>query len=128
MLSLVVHMVIHLLNTHLTISNIAFSLMLNTIPFEYSTLEWFENSTCIAFSVDLLPSFIQLFVSSTSLRYLEVRSWRTGAEPFKEIYSPISLNFLYLLSTNSLKSNFFKLFTLETISFFKASATASTSF
>lgn len=54
-------MVIHLLNTHLTI-RIAFSLTLNTISFEYSTLEWFVTSTCIAITVGLLPSFIQLFV------------------------------------------------------------------
>ena len=55
--------------------------MLSTISFEYSTLEWFENSTCMAFSVDLLPSSIQLIVSSNSLRYLDIRSWHTVSKP-----------------------------------------------
>ena len=47
--------------------------MLNTISFEYSTLEWFENSTCMTFSVDLLPSFIQLrssYITSRDTRIL----------------------------------------------------------
>lgn len=59
MLSLVVHMVVHLHNTYLT-TFVAFSLTLNTISFEYSTLEWFAISTCIAIAVDLLPSSMQL--------------------------------------------------------------------
>ena len=52
-------MVVHPHNTHLTTS-IAFSLTLSTISFEYSTLEWFAISTCIAIAVDLLPSPMQL--------------------------------------------------------------------
>ena len=72
MLSLVVHMVVHLHNTHLT-TFVAFSLTLNTISFEYSTLEWFAISTCIAIAVDLLPSSMQLRNSyriSRDTRYL----------------------------------------------------------
>jgi len=59
MLLLVVHMVVHLHNTHLT-TYVAFSLTLNTISFEYSTLEWFAISTYIAIAIGLLSSFIQL--------------------------------------------------------------------
>ena len=43
-------------DTHLKESSSPFSLTLSTIALYYSTLRWFDTSTCIAISVDLLPS------------------------------------------------------------------------
>ena len=53
-----VHMSIHLLYTHLTVIS-AFSLTLNTIAFDYSTLGWFGTSTCIAVPAGPPPSSVQ---------------------------------------------------------------------
>ena len=51
-------MFIHLLHTHLTVIS-AFSLTLNTIAFDYSTLGWFGTSTCIAVPAGPPPSSVQ---------------------------------------------------------------------
>ena len=99
MLLLVVHLIVHLHNTYLT-TFVAFSLTLNTISFEYSTLEWFENSTCMTFSVDLLPSFMQLRSS-----YRTSRDTRSLVQILKK-YCNTNINFV-------LQHFFLKLMTLE---------------
>ena len=51
-------MFIHLLGLYL-MACATFSLTLNTIAFVYSTLKWFETSTCMVIPMGLPSSFAQ---------------------------------------------------------------------
>ena len=64
-------------STYLTRSCPAFSLTLTTMAFVHSSLRWFETSTCMAVSRDLLSSSVQHSCILCGCRRIPAPSWRT---------------------------------------------------